>query len=67
MDFSNYIEEKTEIEEIIVCPYCKGLGHTIEEKRVTFYETDYIKHQCYLCKGKRVVNKKVTTEYLVIE
>jgi hypothetical protein len=46
--------------------YCNGLGYEVEEKRINWNETDYIRKQCYLCKGKRVVNKKITTEYLEV-
>jgi DnaJ-class molecular chaperone len=67
MNLTKYVNKKTEQEEIIVCPYCKGTGEDIEENRVSWDETEYIHKECYLCKGKRVVKRKITTEYLEIK
>lgn len=67
MNLNKYVDKKKLNEEILLCPYCNGLGYEIEEKRVHWDETEYTRKECYLCKGKRVVNKKVTTEYLVVE
>lgn len=67
MSSKEYINPKSEKSEIIICPYCKGTGTNVEEKRKNWDETDYIVNDCYLCKGKRVVVQKITTEYLGVE
>lgn len=63
----NYINKKSEDITIVVCPYCNGLGYETVSKRISWDETDYNRVQCYLCKGKRVVRRKITTEYLEVE
>jgi hypothetical protein len=60
---ANYIVPSTETNEIILCPYCKGLGYEVVENRINLYESDYEDKECYLCKGKRVVNRKTVTIY----
>jgi hypothetical protein len=66
MNSAKYVKEKQEQEEIIVCPFCMGSGEDVEEKRVSWDETDYIHRECYLCAGKRVVKRVITTEYKTV-
>lgn len=51
-------------EKLIICPACKGKG-TIE-KRIDNHSTDYMTVPCRLCKGKRILKRKVTIELLTI-
>ncbi len=62
-----FINRKSEQSEIVICPYCKGKGFEVEAKRINWNEIDYNNKGCYLCQGKRVVNKIVTTEFLVVD
>lgn len=56
----------TTTNDLILCPACNGKGYEIISERINAYETDEFREECYLCKGKRVVCKKITTEYLEI-
>jgi len=52
------VKRNTITEEIVLCPQCNSKGYISHDERVNAYGTETISETCYLCKSKRVVNKK---------
>lgn len=61
------VVKRNTTEEIVLCPHCNGKGYISHDERINAYESEAISETCYLCEGKRVVNKKVTINYEVIK
>lgn len=57
------MNEISKVSEIIVCPECSGKGYLSKIVRQSAYDEEYEDYECYLCDGKRVVNKIITVIY----
>lgn len=58
-----YNDNKT---EIIICPRCSGTGLISWEERVSVDDDETHYKVCPTCRGHRVVKKKITIDYELV-